>query len=186
MVAAIPFSLIGAGELFGQQPNIGFNDLSDGDRVRISLGRHNDSTRVGTFRGTHRDSLVLEVSDRSEVFAFSDLSGLEFFVGKDRHSLAGSAFGLGVGLGVMALRALTICPVTVDDDCVTPPVKAGLLPGVNGGIVVAATVILGAVVGTLLETDRWQSVPWPPGARGAPTLTGAKEPGLTFTWRIPI
>lgn len=163
-----------------------------GDRIRVRVERPTPQVRVGTFRGTRGDALVLGTGDaRTDVIPFLDLSGVEVHAGTRRHPVAGALIGLGVGLAAVGLRAVRYCPSTVDGVCVTEPPGGGFFHDVPGAALAGGGLVVGALVGLALKTDAWSDVAWPPapGERIQVRLTGAGggpgPAGFGLTVRIP-
>lgn len=110
------------------------------------------------------DSIVLQrPGGASTAIAIAEVVGVEGFVRSRRHPFLGGLVGLGVGLGTLATRDLfeAGCVVSVNDECIheTSPF---LLPDVDGFVILGGGVVLGALVGSVVRTEEWRALPWPP------------------------
>ena len=147
--------------------------LSVGARVRLTAPSVSSRPLVGKLVRQHGTAFEISQDDGSSTsVSISSIAKLQVSSGKKRNTLVG-AFGgaaLGVGITLIALR----CQHTGYCEDTGGYIKAGLVVLGGGGAAI------GAVVGTLIRTEQWTTVPVPaPRPDSAPGGTA-----LSFTLRF--
>lgn len=147
--------------------------LRPGTRVRVAADCETDSfapgrapspnrrdrpERCAQYEGTlahlSADSMMLVVDQREVAVAHSSIRRVEVRNGTRGHSVAGAAIGAGLGFAVgFAASATTDC----SDDflqglCQTSQIAGPFVAGALGAG-------LGALIGVLVRSDRWDAVP---------------------------
>ena len=147
--------------------------LSVGARVRLTAPSVSRRTLVGELVRQDGTALDIRQADGSSTSVpISSIARLQVSSGKKRHILLGAFCGaaLGVGYTLIALRCRH--PGYCEDNAGF--IHAGLVVLGGGGA------ITGALVGTVVRTEQWTTVPLPaPGSAGAPGGTA-----VSFTLRF--
>ncbi len=144
-------------------------EVQSGSRVRITAPGIQSEQLVGSVSAIRGDTILLKLDATEEERAVSlrSLERIELSVGEKRHTLEGLLIGTGAGvlLGFLASRGAE------DDDpsgcfnlgwgggCFNPGLTAGEKRGlavIGGGFFFGG---VGAIVGALTKSDRWQEVP---------------------------
>ena len=135
-------------------------------RVRVTLRTGPGLEYVGNLDAWQGESLELSGSGLAhQSIPLSDLAKLEISRGKKGHWLVGALIGTGVGIGAGLLIS---SGNNADDPASNDPFSgfAGSVAeqGTNMGIVFVSTLAgagLGALVGALIKTEKWEEVPIP-------------------------
>jgi len=118
-----------------------------GDRVRLQAPSVSGGAVVGTLVSLQTDSLVVQGSATTWHFSLASITRLELNRGRKSHALSGAGIGLIVGVVVGVVWGKQAgCD---EDMCVT----GGAAVGGGGGA------LLGAVIGSLVRTERWAVIP---------------------------
>jgi hypothetical protein len=133
--------------------------VEPGTRVRVKAPPLQPDWVRGTVVGWESGSLVLEpekpdvLGDTPLTLARDQITRLDVHRGSKSRALLGAGIGFGVGaaLGFAACAGNTGSPCTNDAGEGSPAGFALALGGVGAG--------LGALVGLLFRTDRWEAVP---------------------------
>ena len=122
--------------------------LQPGQRVRVTVPSHGLDNHEETFRSVRADTLVLS----SGSYPLSDVGRLDVHAGRHSHPWRGAAIGA-LSLGIAGAVAAAITCNTLHESC-----KKGerAIATVGGA---AAGAVLGAGVGLLIKTDKWEEVP---------------------------
>lgn len=149
-------SLLGAGLAQAEQASASLL----GSRVRIRLAQLAEP-QVGVLTAAGSDSLAIETSASAFPLELrrADVLDLQVSRGAKRHTLQGLLAGT-VAWG--AIVGLIAAFDTLDESGVSEPLFIGVLPGVGAG------------VGTLVKTERWERVPLP----AVSSRLGPPGPGL--------
>lgn len=152
--------------------------VSPGARVRVSLARGKDASRIqyqqiGTVASLSPDTLVLREGSAAtlQVIPLDSIQKLEYSRGLRSHSLAGAAMGF-VGGAVLgwAVKSNEKVPECQDFPCLdfdkTFAPIGGALVGALGGTLV------GAAIGAAIRTERWEVIPMPSWKAGLRPGTG--------------
>jgi hypothetical protein len=142
--------------------------LSTGDRVRIKAPSFSWDQVSGNIVTINADTLVLKSKKQTSLLKvpLTYVTGLERANGKKRNTLKGAGIGLLIGAGVGALAGLA-----AGEDC--PPSRSGSTGlyaldlcfskgsmAAVGSVMAGVTgTVLGAVIGSFGQTDRWEDVP---------------------------
>lgn len=141
----------------GQQP---------GERVRVTVGSAAPFHQlIGTFVGRDRDSLWVELPERSVPVAVARTATARLEVSRGRHGAI--IHGAEVGAGLGAISGFVISGVEASQ---SSPCRSALLVDVcfadwygrafrSGLIGAAAGGAIGAALGALWRTERWVGVP---------------------------
>jgi hypothetical protein len=145
-------------------------------RVRVTTHSAPGLATAGTLESWNGHSLELSGSGFApQTIPLSDLAKLEISRGKKGHWLAGTLIGTGLGIGAGLLAASAN---NVDDPASNDPFSGFAASvseqGVDMSIVFVSTLAgagLGALVGSLIKTEKWEEVPIPTTApRGPATV----------------
>ncbi|NIM48165.1 MAG: hypothetical protein GTN78_20805 [Gemmatimonadales bacterium] len=130
--------------------------LEPGQRVRVTVPTRDMNKHVETFRRLRGDTLVLE----SMRCPLSDVTRLEVHRGEKSKAGKGALFGglVGAGLGVVASVVWAAHDCEFIDNVGCEGEEVAVMAG-GTAILGAAGALLGAGVGALIQTDRWEEVP---------------------------
>jgi len=118
-----------------------------GARVRISAVGPDGGAQIGLLLRRDASAIELAADDGStSVLAVSQIVKLEVSAGKRRHTLAGALCGAALGLAVALIGSCT------GEDC-------GLYRATGVALLTPAGAGVGALVGSAIKTERWQTVP---------------------------
>ncbi len=143
-----------------------------GSRVRVSQERPGDPVggswrplRVerGRLEAWSAETLTLDLGDGTREIPLARVSGLEVSRGKKGHALTGALVGAGVG----ALVSVAVMFATADES----DYSAGAIFLVGCVVFVLPGTGIGAGIGALARTDRWEPVPLP--GRSGPVAPAA-------------
>lgn len=129
--------------------------LEPGQRVRVTAVDSGVRNRVGTLRVLKPDSIVLE---DGLMLPVASVTKLEVSRGQQSHAVQGAVIAGGIGVIIGSLGGAKNCAESsgwTDDpvgDCLTVSILAATALGGGGAVI-------GAVVGSLIKTDRWEEVP---------------------------
>jgi hypothetical protein len=135
-----------------------------GSRVRITYERPETSAteawrpllvQEGRLAGWTAESIALESDGRASEIPVALLSRLEVSRGTTGHALTGALIGAGVG----AVGTVVLMIGSAGDSEYT----AGLAFLLGTGMFVLPGIGIGAGIGALVRTDRWETVPLPGG-----------------------
>ncbi len=138
--------LTGSVDLFGQKAPL----VAQGDRVRVTAP---NERVVGTFTVLKPDTLVVSVESRRLAIPFASVTSLEVSRGQKSKSGKGALIGLGAGAAAGVVTALVGC---ADNSCDDVTGLVVLIFGAGGAL---GGVLIGAVIGSFIQTDRWETVP---------------------------
>src|SRR5262245_16522517 len=142
--------------------------LTPGARVRVTVREpgHAERQLVGPLRTFDNQTLTLSTDDAGGHVSLPrpTITRLEVYRGRRGHTGIGLLLGAVLGLAAVAIKDAGCGP-----DC--DGSSAGFIAGVVGG-----GAVLGAGVGTVVKTDRWESLPWAVGPARSTALPG----GATF------
>ena len=134
--------------------------VSIGDRVRVSAPSVSPKRIEGTLVVVDSETLTIASGGASVGVPRSGIAKLEVTRGRKSHWVTGALIGAGWGVGVGVLFSNP--PSSADHFSIDTGALAA-------GVVMGAT--LGALIGAVLRTDRWTTVP------GAATLRIGPVPG---------
>lgn len=131
-----------------------------GDRVRVMAPSVSGSPFVGTFVAVEADSLVVHDSVDTWRLSLASVEQLDLSRGRKPHTLLGAGIGFLVGGGVAVAVLFTggsssPCDQSANQDAMNSGECIGL--SALGGLAGAG---LGAIVGGLIRTERWQRIPF--------------------------
>lgn len=145
------------------------SDVAPGTRIRLTLpcaqtgrpavGKERTECRVeGTLVTWHPDTITLAVAESPTSYRLSPMSRLEVYRGRRSHTLAGAGVGFLVGGGTMfALLSGSGSTAPCDQSANQDAIGSGACLGLKAlGAVAGAG--LGALIGGLVRSDRWQEV----------------------------
>ncbi|UCC84511.1 MAG: hypothetical protein JSW46_06175 [Gemmatimonadota bacterium] len=137
--------------LFAQQEP----PVAPGDRVRVTAPTIEPDPLVGTFIALGADTCVLEVGGRAEplVLPLASVTNLEVSQGHKSKMLKGAVLGLLIGGFVGGVSGAAACS---GDKC---EASAGEMAMYCGAIGAVPGLFIGAGVGRMSKTDRWEEVP---------------------------
>ncbi len=98
-------------------------------------------------------TLNSEARDSSLVLPLASLTKLEVSRGQKSRADKGARIGLGTGVAAGVVTALAVC---ADNSCDGYTGLAVLIFGAGGAL---GGVLIGAVIGSFIQTDRWETVP---------------------------
>jgi hypothetical protein len=128
--------------------------LESGDRVRITAPALGVNQQVGVLHAARHDSLIV-VTDSTVAYPLWAVSRIDVYRGRKSASGIGAIVGgaLGTTIGVLGgVFVANICGIDGGSDCPDP-----LVVGTAGGILLGAMgALLGAGVGSLFRSDRWE------------------------------
>jgi hypothetical protein len=126
-----------------------------GKRVRLTSAELGTRRQVGTLVEVRTDTLLFKADGQSapSFVRTGSLTGLEVSHGKRSHVLAGVGIGLVVGVGGGAAIA-NASTSTYDEERGLAIVAGGVIGGLLG-------IVSGAVAGSLIRTERWDSLRLP-------------------------
>ena len=149
--------------------------LTPGARVRATArepGRV-ERTLVGSLRTFDSEKLTLSTDESGNFVALPrpTITRLEISRGRKGHTVMGLLLGTVLGLSAVALKDAG-CEPDCDDT------STGFIVGA-----VAGGALVGAGIGTMVRSERWESLPW---AVGPARRAGARSsgPGLRLTLRF--
>ena len=152
--------------------------VEPGPQVRVKAPPSQPDWVRGTVLGWESGSLVLEPdkpeSDTPLTLARDQITRLDVHRGSKSKALlgAGIGFGVGVGLTVLTLSNGSVCNSEEQCDAGDWAKGIAIFGGVGAG--------LGALVGLLFRTDRWEAVPLE-GTRVSFTPVYDGQPGLALS-----
>jgi hypothetical protein len=160
-------------------PALQTSPLTTGTRVRVTV-RDDTGQRVhvGPLRTFDSSVLSLSTADAGAHYVSvprSSITRIEVSRGTRSRWRSGALLG-----GVLGLAAIALVDVGCSQDCNSP--KGGAIAAaVGGGLVV------GAGVGALMRTERWESQPWAVGpARTTRILPGAAVGSRAAALRLTL
>ena len=135
-------------------------------RIRVTTHAGPGLEYVGSLDAWRGDSLEMSGSGLNhQAIPLSDLAKLEISRGRKGHWLVGALIGTGVGLGA---GLLATSANNADDPASNDPISgaAGAIAEqtFDVGIVFVSTLAgagIGALVGALIKTEKWEEVPIP-------------------------
>jgi hypothetical protein len=148
-------------------------------RLRIRTWDDPSTQTEAWYAGQTADTLyvvwVTSQHGQPEAVPFERITTLERYRGMKSHTLQGMAIGLGVGAIASLVLSEKNCGDAFQQDDVASCFGQGMvLFGVPG-------VVLGALVGALTRTERWEEVPTYPGPVHVGFLPGSRiGVGLSF------
>jgi hypothetical protein len=149
--------------------------LNPGTRVRVTARETGRVERqvVGSLRTFDGERLTLSTDDSGNHVALPrpNITRLEISRGRKGHTGMGLLLGLVLGLSAVALK-----DAGCGQDCEKP--STGFVVGA-----VAGGALVGAGIGTMIRSERWESLPWAvgPARRTAVPISG---PGVKVTLRF--
>ncbi len=161
LVAILAFVPLASATAQVQQPPV-----ERGVRVRVttppppcpawytSCTRDSPRHYVGTFVAWKADTLVVETKGHTLALPWDSVTKLEVSQGQKRNTREGVLIGLLVG-GV----AGAVVAVAIHEECERCFIDPATLPVAVATVGVLGGVVTGAIIGSLIRTDRWQEVP---------------------------
>ena len=149
--------------------------LTPGARVRATVREPGRVERqmVGSLRTFDSERLTLSAEDSGNQVALArpNITRLEISRGRKGHAVMGLLLGTVLGLSAIALKDAGCGP-----DCEKP--STGFVVGA-----VAGGALVGAGIGAMVRSERWESLPWAVGQarRSAAPISG---PNLRVTLRF--
>jgi hypothetical protein len=148
-------TLLSIAALFAGASSLAAQDsvhIATGNRVRVTAPRISGTRIVGTYARMDADTFVVEVGGDTRSFPRTAVIRLEVSVGRKGNAEKGALYGalLGAGIGALALGTSSLCA----------DLEAGgtcALVGAGGGGL--GGLLIGALIGSVSKTDRWQTVP---------------------------
>ena len=128
--------------------------LEPGQRVRVTAPTISSTQIVGAFGHIEADTLVVETDGRTWHLPRASLTRVDVNRGQKANAGKGALFGflIGAGVGAVALGSSDLCTETLE----VAGGRCALIGAGGGGV---AGLLLGAIAGALIKTDRWQKVP---------------------------
>ena len=146
--------------------------VAPGERVRVTTTGNPNPPLIGTITRTVPDTLWLTPEGQVQPAAvpLGASIRLERSLGHRSHVLAGALIGAGVGAAITILFLSGFCggDTLCDGD---EQVRAAAIFGLP-------SIALGAGIGALIRTERWESIP-----NGAADRTPQLQLGLRVDWR---
>lgn len=150
--------------------------VAPGTRVRVQAPPQWSGWVVGTVVAWESESLVLEPEDVGTplTLARNQITRFDVYGGSKSKALLGAGIGFGVGVGwtVLLLSSESIC--NSEETCDAGDWAKGIAIFGGGGAAI------GALVGLLFRTDRWEAVPME-GIRVSFTPVYDGQPGLALS-----
>lgn len=141
--------------------------VSSGARVRLTVASVSGHRLIGTL--VRQDEISLDIAHDGSVSSvpLKSIAKLEVSAGRKRRTMAGALCGAALGIGLAVFGSCT------GDDC-------ALFRSLAVVVLVPAGAGIGALVGSAIRTERWQTVPT------VPPQVAAASPGakLSFTLRF--
>lgn len=113
---------------------------------------------MGTFVRSPRDSITIAAADSTLSYGLDAVTRLEVSEGYRSHWLVGAGVGFVAGAGITFLvvngGSTSICDRSDNQDAASSGECIGLVA--LGGVAGAG---VGAIIGSLIRTERWQDVP---------------------------
>ncbi len=128
--------------------------VAPGTRVRITAPSLGADKLIGTVVPSPADTLMVRPADRMTAVAIplASMTRLEVRNGQKSHLLLGAAIGFVAGATSLGIGSAVVCN-REDSDCSKyHTVTFTVLGGLSGGAA-------GALMGSLIQTDRWDRVP---------------------------
>lgn len=128
--------------------------VAPGTRVRVTAPDLGADKLIGTVVPSPVDTLMVRPTDRMTAIAIplASMTRLEVRYGQKAHLLLGAAIGFVAGATSLGIGSAVVCS-REDSDCSEhQTVTFTALGGLSGGAV-------GALLGSLIHTDRWNRVP---------------------------
>lgn len=142
--------------------------VAAGHRIRITeRGVGGRELRCGTVAAASPDTVVLRLDgvENARSVAWSELSRVEISRGRERHTLTGAMLGLVAGAVSGAILGATECKVSCSGEMSG---NKGIAPVIGAGVVGVVGMGLGAAIGAIYTTEKWERVPqsgWHAGGR---------------------
>lgn len=171
-IASLVVTLIltASADVVAQQESL----VAAGAKVRVSAP---DFKLVGTAAGLEPDTLLMESRDARLAIPLSPLAKLEVHRGRKSNTGNGALIGFVSGAVIGAAMGAAPCPENAYV-CIEGWEGAAL----GGGVLGAVGAGLGALVGAVMRTDRWEEVPLD---RLRVGLAPQKELGLMVSVSFP-
>ena len=135
--------------------------VAPGDTVRVTAPSMDMDDSVGTVAALETDRLTVQVEERADALSvpLADVTKLKVRRGQKSNAGKGALIGLGVGAAAGVITALLSCADSQCDwdnagDDVTG--YTAVVLGAGGALLGAG---IGAIIGSSIKTDRWESVP---------------------------
>lgn len=126
--------------------------LATGTRIRVRLNTTPPTTLVGTVDALRNDTLSLRLEAESRVLPLSSINTLD--VSRGRHSNAGKGAVIGgASLGLLGLAAGAACGEGIG--CPEGAGQVALVAGVSAAFGAG----MGALIGWMGSSERWEAVP---------------------------
>ncbi len=154
VVLAAALVLTGSADLFGQEAP----PVAPGDRVRIAAPEIVNDRVVGTVVALKPDTLAVNVENRDSPLALplASLTKLEVSQGQKSRTLKGAGIGFLVGGAAGLATAALACAIAGDCDADDP--YTGLVYAVFGVLGAGVGTLTGAIIGSTIKVDRWDTV----------------------------
>lgn len=128
--------------------------IEPGARVRVTAPECGLDQQAGTLQPSRGDTLVLGYGFDSFPCLRSNVTRLEVSQGRRSATLQGLGYGALVGAGVGAAIAVALC---YPDRCSGVP--TGELVGGMSVLGLGGGLVIGAVIGSRIQSDRWEETP---------------------------
>jgi len=147
--------VLAAAPLAGQQAPA----LEPGARIRVTVDGAGPHVQVGVYQGVRDTILVLQAGSAPISIPLGRLRQVEVSRGRKGHWRAGAGVGFLVGVGAaVAFEAGSGSTAPCDQEQNQDAMSSGECLGIAAAGVALSTG-LGALVGGLVRTERWQEVP---------------------------
>ncbi len=133
--------------------------IAPGDTVRVTAPSMDMDDSIGTVAALETDTLTVKVEERADALyvPLADITKLEVRHGQRSRAGKGALIGLGVGAAAGVTLAFVAC---AGKECYSDSNDAtgvvALIFGAGGALLGAG---IGAIIGSSIKTDRWESVP---------------------------
>jgi hypothetical protein len=146
LLIALVLSAVAIGSIVAQEPP----RVQPGARVRVTAAHLPHGRQIGTLAYIDADTLIVGPTR----VAVQSVSKLEVNTGRRSHSLLGAGIGflIGAGVGAIASSGKNAC---TNSDYLSPGTACVL---VGAGVLGVVGIPVGAIVGALVRTDRWQEI----------------------------
>ncbi|MDX1618414.1 MAG: hypothetical protein R3224_06480 [Balneolaceae bacterium] len=157
-----------------------------GDRVRIDAPKLRFDRLVGTVSGFTPTTVVLVTRDTTLIIPHDSIREFSVSRGKRRHIGKGSLIGATAGGLVFAIGFRNSV-----NPCVDEPICLNIIDkkeAFNLGAIVGSMAggFTGAIIGALIQTERWEKQPLPVSVSLAPTIRGRRPVAPTVSVRVPL
>lgn len=133
--------------------------LRPGRRVRVTAPTIGIKKQAATFDALRGDMLVV-VADSTMDFPLASVTRLDVYAGRQGHARRGAGIGFLAGVSVGGVIGYFYCTAGTGD-CLDSSSDQGAELQLIGPLAIGAVAgtLLGAAVGALIKTDKWEQVP---------------------------